>query len=342
MAAEEEMPIDSSCGLFGWRPTWLQMFKTPRWFVFILFLVFFLKGAPTAYYLTLDDVIRTNFGMSSEQFQWVISVQELGIIPIIVFFPLISFIPKKPVCLMLAAWVMAMGLLLCTISKFMTSNTSSSPPQYNFLTAGFFFFGLGSFIINALSIPYIDDNVPKEESPVYVGCVLAGGLSAQFFGGLLGEFVKNGGSEEDEFGGRKDIADGGEWWAGFVLIAFGLLFASPFLAMFPNRLTDEHDTEIEEDFAIGKSKNYFVDYLKSLRRLVSNKVFMLSLLSHVFSLSVVLGFGNNFSVFLMFMFNQTSQEAKIGVVMAVTIILSSFVLVAVGAVIKYLRVKVKY
>ena len=333
------MTLDSSCGLFNWRPKWLQRFKTPRWFTFILFLVFFLKGTPNTYYLTLIDVILKRFGLNSEQFQWVISSSELGIIPIIIFFPLIKFIKKKPVCLMLAVWVMAMGLLICTIPKIMGTKTSSNiedtfMEEYHLLLAGYFFFGLGFSILNAVGIPYIDSNVPEEQSPAYVGCVLAGGLSAKFFGGLFGEFIKNVHGDELE----EDYAD---WWAGFVLVAFGMLYVSPFLAMFPNTLISEESQDSEEEVTMESSKNHLVEYLKSLGRLISNKVFMLSLLSHVFSYGAVLGFRNNFSVFQLYMFNKTSKEAKIGVVLAVTTILSSVVMAAVGATIKHFKINIQ-
>ena len=166
--------------------------------------------------------------------------------------------------------------------------------------------------------------------------VLSGTLFGQFFGGLLGELVKNVISAEE----RYEV----QWWVGFVLVASGMLMFSPFLAMFPNSLSEEDSTDIEteEDLSMARSKHYFVDYLMSLGRLVTNKVFMLSLLSFVFSSSVVLGLGNNFSVFLMFLFNKTSKEAKIGVVLSVATVLTGFFLVAVGAVIECFKIKVKY
>ena len=315
--------MSSACGLFGRSPRSLQRFKSPRWFTFILCLVFFLKGAPNTYYLTLMDVIKERFGLNFEDFQWVISSSNLAIIPIIIFLPLIKFIEKKPVCLMVAVWIMAMGLFICTIPKFMeakelspTDLEENREDEFELLLAGYFFFGLGGSIINAVGISFLDSNVPEEHSPAYVGCVLAGGMFAQLFGGLFGEFIKHG----DD---REEVDEYADWWAGFILVASAMLVISPLLSMFPNTLTDEEPVE-SEAVSMESSKNYIVDYLQSLRRLLFNKVFMLSLFSQVFALGALLGFRNNFSVFQLHLFNKTSKEAKIVIVMAVTTVLSTF------------------
>ena len=161
---------DLSCGLVCCTPTWLQWFKTPCCFVVVLFLIFFLKGAQFTYYLTMVDIIPSQYGLSFEQFEWVISYQYLGVIPIIIFFPFINFIPKKPICMMLSAWLMSIGILLPTIPNFFPSkeNLSPHPENFYFMIAGFFIFGVGSYLINALGIPYIDDNVSHEKSPAYI------------------------------------------------------------------------------------------------------------------------------------------------------------------------------
>merc|ERR1712142_1021355 len=338
------MGSDAYCGLFGRSPIWLQRFRTPRWFALVLFLVFFCKGFPNTYLLCLVDVLGAQFALSTEEFQWIISVSYLGIIPAFIFLPLIDTIKKKPVCLMLAVWIMGSGLIICSLPKFLESKPTllrsnlkeRREGEYELVLAGYFVFGTGGFILNAVGFPFIDSNVPEEKSPVYVGCFMAGEILGAFFGGLYAESLKTGGYHHHT--SHADVGEDVDCWTGFILIGSALFIISPFLSLFPNTLVDKSEVSEETDEFDG---NIFSKYIESIGRLITNKVFMLSLASYVFILAAVLGFRNNFAILQMFMFNKTSQEAKIGIILGVTTILTSLVMAGVGAIIKVLRINIQ-
>ena len=102
-------------------------------------------------------------------------------------------------------------------------------------------------------------------------------------------------------GGEGSLQEGesgwlGAWWLGFIVISIVTLIFAPLLALFPERLPTEEDTEakrleqkkIEEP---QSARDYVTDTINCGKRLLRNKVYVFNSLSTIFMLFGVVGFG---------------------------------------------------
>ena len=163
-----------------------------------------------------------------------------------------------------------------------------------FIFVGFFLSGIGSSFFISFGIPFIDDNMARDNSPFALGLVMAAKTLGPALGSILGGavlkvYVVPGTENQMEEG---DLGWLGAWWIGFVVISALIAFLAPFLSLFPEKLHSTKYTDANKIDDIKECDEDFVNkYIKStvvcFRRLLSNKVYLFNALS---SLSILFGF----------------------------------------------------
>lgn len=138
--------------------------------------------------------------------------------------------------------------------------------------------GFGSTALTTLGIPYIDDIVSKEESPLYLGLTIGLRIFGPALGFLLGSFCIrldvnwiSMGSPSNEFGTlpyySSDLGGGvGAWWLGLIIISLPLLilalpmyYLSHLSSYSGSPSTDEFKDityQAAEDHDIGGSRDF--------------------------------------------------------------------------------------
>ena len=104
-----------SCGLFRWRPPWLQKMLSFRLFL-ILYMI--ISGAQTIFlsYMTVVlSTIEKEFGLKSKEAAWVYSGNEISQILFILFIPFIGRAKRRPLYIGIAAFISALGMLLISV-----------------------------------------------------------------------------------------------------------------------------------------------------------------------------------------------------------------------------------
>ncbi|XP_072029650.1 solute carrier organic anion transporter family member 2B1-like [Amphiura filiformis] len=213
--------VDSSCGLFGWRPACLQRFATPNTFFGLVCACLMLEvAAHTGYVGGVLSTIEKDFQLKSSEVAFVTVVNHIGAFTSIVT----SYIGSKthrPRFIALGVGIIGIGQFTCGLPHFFSHSSYqplSSSLQLNssslvcgaslnesteincnldvestgsnlskawLLILGELITGIGSGPVIPLMITYIDDCVGKAKVSVYVGILFACAGSGPVIGWLL-------------------------------------------------------------------------------------------------------------------------------------------------------------
>ncbi|CAG5124478.1 unnamed protein product, partial [Candidula unifasciata] len=177
---------------------------------------------------------------------------------------------------------------------------------------------------------YVDDNVPKTKTPLYLGIIT--GLS--IFGpalafGIGGMFSSMYVTLEETNISPRDPRWLGAWWLGFLLFGgLGLVFAIPLL-FFPRRLRKQERPVAVTEKKHGNKKRLmkclfdFKDFLKSMFRLVFNPVYACVVLGTCMNLTVVSGIMSFMAKYIETQFTVTAKDANLSLG-AINVLSASF------------------
>ena len=337
----------TTCGLFGWRPRWIQklarkevILKDKQNVIFtnlVLFQVYILlysllgavQGMGYTYLSSCLSTIEKQFGIKSQEAAWVFSGNEISQIAFIFFLPFLRKITKRTMWTSLALLASACGLFLCSMpylvrdksvyqggwktqsipTKDICADHSGREDQCKVerirdwggmfvIFLGFFISGIGTSFFYSFGVPYIDDNVSKNSSPVALSVVMAGRTIGPALGYILGGSTLRMYVSPGRGGDLKEGDSGwlGAWWLGFIVIAVSTSVVAPFLALFPERLPTDVDTEAKRLEKTRKeepqtARDYVTDTINCGKRLLKNKVYVFNSLSTIFFLFGFIGFG---------------------------------------------------
>ena len=303
-------------------------------------------------YTYLSSVLTTiekQFGIKSQEAAWIFSGNEISQICFIFVLPFLGRLRKRIMWTSIALFVSAVGIFLCSMPYLVRDKTqyeggwktqSISTRDMcggvdngdeedkckvqkirdwggmSIIFIGFFITGIGSSFFYSFGIPYIDDNVSKQNSPMAMSLILSGRTLGPALGYLLGTaslkiYVlpgKEGNLSEGEEGWL------GAWWLGFIVISALTFVLSPFLALFPERLPTEDDTEAKrlEKEKIEEPKtamDYVRDTLNCGKRLLKNKVYVFNSLSTIFYLFGFIGFGTFVPKYFEYHFRRSASSS---------------------------------
>jgi len=284
-----------------------------------------------SYLTTVLSTIEKQFGIKSQEAAWIFSGNEVSQICFILVIPFLSKIKKRPLWTSVALLFSSLGSFLCALpylvkdkqqyeggwytntqqtGDIICSDTANTTDTLNimdeeyerdwlgivFIFFGFFLSGIGSSFFVSFGIPFIDDNMPRNNSPFALSMVMASKTLGPAFGSVLGgavlkTYVVPGQGEQLEEG---DPGWLGAWWIGFVVVSVLIASFAPFLSLFPEQLptndaieTDAQKMEKRKDTDVGSLKSYITSTVACFERLLKNKVYLFNWLS---SLCMLFGF----------------------------------------------------
>ncbi len=114
---------DTSCGLFSWRPPWLQRFANHRFYLGLYSIVGVIMGIIYSYVTVVLSTVEKQFGIRSKEAAWIYSGNEFSQIFFIVFLPLVGKVKRRPLFMGMALALSTFGLMLMALPHF-TSNSA--------------------------------------------------------------------------------------------------------------------------------------------------------------------------------------------------------------------------
>lgn len=317
------------CGLGPWRPKFMQRFASRKMYIFVYSLLGVIQGMGFTYLSSVLSTIEKQFGIKSQEAAWIFSGNEISQIFFILVLPFLPRIKKRTLWTSIAMMLSALGFFLCATPFFakdkelyrngweVQQTTASGlclPDEGDTKTCnpnkvrdwggmftifvGFFISGIGTSFYYSFGVPYLDDNVSKDNSPLALGIMSAARTMGPAMGFLLGNaclavYVDPAAGVELKEGDKGWL---GAWWLGFVIVAVLTALISPFLGLFPQTLPsdvemDAHKLEKKLEATQVKSvKDYWRETKECLIRLGKNKIYVFSSLSSVFFLFGIIGF----------------------------------------------------
>jgi len=321
----------TTCGLFGWRPRWIQKLARKEVYTLLYALLGAVQGMGYTYLSSCLSTIEKQFGIKSQEAAWVFSGNEISQIAFIFFLPFLRKIKRRTMWTSLALLASSFGLFICSMPYLVRDKTQyeggwktqsipikdicadhsgrEDPDQCKVerirdwggmfvIFLGFFISGIGTSFFYSFGVPYIDDNISKNSSPVVLSVVMAGRTIGPALGYVLGGSTLKMYVSPGRGGDLKEGDSGwlGAWWLGFIIIAMTTMVVAPFLALFPERLPTDADTEAkrlekERKEEPQTARDYISDTVNCGKRLLKNKVYVFNSLSTIFFLFGFIGFG---------------------------------------------------
>lgn len=317
------------CGLGPWRPKFMQRFASRKMYIFVYSVLGVIQGMGFTYLSSVLSTIEKQFGIKSQEAAWIFSGNEISQIFFILVLPFLPRIKKRTLWTSIAMMFSALGFFICATPFFAkdkelysrgwevqqaTAKGLCLPQEENTKTCnpskvrdwggmfaifiGFFISGIGTSFYYSFGVPYLDDNVPKENSPFLLGIMSAARTMGPALGYVLGNACLTVYVDPSAGVDLKEGDNGwlGAWWLGFVIVALLTAFISPFLALFPQTLPSEVDLDAHklekklEATQVKSVKDYWRETKECLQRLGRNKIYVFSSLSSVFFLFGIIGF----------------------------------------------------
>ncbi|XP_076337292.1 solute carrier organic anion transporter family member 74D-like isoform X2 [Tachypleus tridentatus] len=262
---------ETLCGLGNCKPHWLQRFASPKTYLLIFSFVSLTQGAYITYFAGILSTIEKRFAFKSKTAGILLIADNIS--PIITG-ALVGFyggsghrprwlaagmILSSLSCLTSALPYMVFGsgthlrskssdfltepqAQFCTLKRSQegctTSVVSATVPAIVLLFLGNFLQGFGAIAFYSVGTPYLDDNVRKNDSPLYFGTLFA----LRLFGPALGFLLSSAclGVYENPWTtpdfGPEDPRWIGAWWLGFVVLGCTSGVLSLPLLLFPRHL----------------------------------------------------------------------------------------------------------
>ncbi|XP_008593225.1 PREDICTED: solute carrier organic anion transporter family member 4A1-like [Galeopterus variegatus] len=255
-------PQGSACGWRAFTPRCLQVFNTPKGFLFFLCAASFLQGMTVNGFInTVITSIERRFDLHSYQSGLIASSYDIAACLCLTFVSYFGGSGHKPRWLGWGVLVMGAGSLVFALPHFTAgryeveadqgvgtcpanrsmacADSSSGLSSYRLVfMLGQFLHGVGATPLYTLGVTYLDENVKSSYSPVYIAVFYTAAILGPAAGYLIGGTLLN---IFTEMGRRTELTTEsplwvGAWWIGFLgagVAAF--LIAIPLLG-YPRQL----------------------------------------------------------------------------------------------------------
>ena len=110
--SEDEVDRSTTCGLFGWRPSWLQRLLSQRSFLLVYILVCGVQSMIFSYLTVVLSTVEKHFGLKSKEAAWIYSGNEISQICFIVLVPVVGRIQRKPLAMAIMSVISAAGIMI--------------------------------------------------------------------------------------------------------------------------------------------------------------------------------------------------------------------------------------
>ncbi|XP_068163256.1 solute carrier organic anion transporter family member 1C1-like [Antennarius striatus] len=201
--------------------------------------------------------------------------------------------------------------------------------------------GIGETPIMPLGVSYLDDFSREENTPFYLACIHTVGILGPMFGFMLGSYLAKiyvdiGAVDLDTITiNYKDSRWVGAWWLGFIVTGTLVLLSSiPFWFLpksLPKQGEEESQTKSTELTSMSEQDNFLPeetqnhedkekekpvtlqdmakDFIPSLKRLFSNSIFSLMILTYLVSVNGFIGMITFKPKFMEQIFGQSASKA---------------------------------
>ncbi|XP_077552180.1 solute carrier organic anion transporter family member 4A1-like [Haemaphysalis longicornis] len=326
---EEEEEVETRCGLFGVYPAFLQGYRTAKCALTVLCLVSFTRSfSMNGVMMVVLPSLERRYQLRSYESGMILSSNDVA--SCIAMLP-VSFLATqrhKPRFIGVGIATMGLGNLVISLVHFLSpayqlsgSGGSDLCPQVevenacsasgtirNFrfmLMAGQLMAGLGATPINTVTIAYLDENLPKKKSSLYIGIF----NSMAIIGPAVG-FIVSGYTLTHYVDITTDISALGltskspswigAWWLGFLIasmmgVTLGVLTSTfpkqlpSYAAVYAEKKADASGVSMLSMLPTGEFGRRITDLPKAIRRLLTNKPFMLLNLAMSFNQMFAIG-----------------------------------------------------
>ena len=309
-----------------------------------------IQGMSYTYLSSVLTTIEKQFGIKSQEAAWIFSGNEISQIFFIFVLPFLTRLQKRIMWTSVALMVSALGIFLCSMpylvsdkdqytggwktqsisTRDMCAGAEAGVEEDNcdnaekirdwggmiIIFIGFFISGIGTSFFYSFGIPYIDDNVPKQTSPMALSVIMAGRTLGPALGYLLGTATLKHYVVPGAGGDLREGENGwlGAWWLGFIVIAIATVLLAPLLSLFPEKLptdeeTDAKNMEKDKNDAPEAPMDYVRDTLACGRRLLSCKVWVFNSISTIFYLFGFIGFGTFVPKYFEYHFRRSASSS---------------------------------
>ncbi|KFO37496.1 solute carrier organic anion transporter family member 4A1 isoform X2 [Fukomys damarensis] len=257
-------PRDTACGWRGFAPECLQVFNTPKGFLFFLCAASFLQGMTVNGFInTVITSIERRYDLHSYQSGLIASSYDIAACLCLTFVSYFGGSGHKPRCLGWGVLLLGAGSLVFALPHFISgryeaevdagAQMGTCPANQTAVCAdsrsglshfrlvfmlGQFLHGVGATPLYTLGVTYLDENVKSSYSPVYIAVFYTAAILGPAAGYLIGGAMLN---VYTEVGRRTHLTPEsplwvGAWWIGFLgAAATALLIAVPVLG-YPRQL----------------------------------------------------------------------------------------------------------
>ncbi|XP_022653056.1 solute carrier organic anion transporter family member 4C1-like [Varroa destructor] len=201
---------------------------------------------------------------------------------------------------------------------------------------GNFLNGIGGTVYYVLGTAYLDDNVKKKNSAIYLGGVYFVRMLGPVLGFMLSSrTLRQWESPSGSSGGLtpKDPRWIGAWWMGYIVIGIGLTVMGIPILLFPKKIRAKSEANNRDR---KKNKSLTGDLrstLSALMRIVKCRVFMFRLSGFTVGYIALAGYYINFPKYLEHQFQRTAPQAS--TITGPVYLLSNAVGIAVGGTITH-------
>ncbi|EJD74004.1 sodium-independent organic anion transporter [Loa loa] len=141
------------------------------------------------------------------------------------------------------------------MNKIRCSNELSNLGPFIMIFAGLLILGIGRTMPYSLGLPLIDDNVKRQNLPLYFAGMFFIRILGPFLGFLIGSIVNNYYYSFDVPAGltSRDPSWIGRWWAGFLGIGIAMLCPSLALYLYPTCINYNPNDMEKEHYSVAKN-----------------------------------------------------------------------------------------
>lgn len=197
---EDDNEADTTCGIGSWRPEWLQFFASAKFFVINFSIVGILQGAMFTYFVGIMSTLEKRFAFETTISGFILIADNLSQM---VVSPVVGYLGTKynrSHLIAVGELVVALSCLMTAMPYFMygpgvhllnkevinnkivrydlcidkepekclNGSHSTIVLAVIILWLGSFANGLGYTAFYTVGLPYIDDNIAKKNSPMYL------------------------------------------------------------------------------------------------------------------------------------------------------------------------------
>ncbi|OQV15397.1 Solute carrier organic anion transporter family member 4C1 [Hypsibius exemplaris] len=292
---EPPVEMGSSCGFFAYRPRCLQIFNCMRSFMGFFTALLIVYGMASSYTSSVIPSIEKRFGFSSKSMGIILAVNDAGIVVMALITAHFAGRGHRPRGMFLGSCLCGFALLLiaapealfpidaqsvlgktiepdattqlCDLS---TGNATTLKPHNAtvcameaegnlgalvVLAVAEFFLGVGSTTLMILGLPFIDDNCPLDDAPVYFAVSFFGRIFGPMLGFGLGAVCNNIFLDGSKPNFRQtDPRWISAWYLGFIVTGGAVLLFATVIGFFPAQISNGRQTQEQFDESAKKAE----------------------------------------------------------------------------------------